>query len=221
MAHIKNKLSFKAKFRISIICFFAIIILILIYLNYVVNPVIIDATESKVRSLTQKAVGEAIYEVMHSNTLYDDLVTIMRDNNGDIVMISSNAFEINQLSRELLDNAQNRLDSIGSEGVEVGLGTFTGLPILANVGPKVSIKMMPIGSIYSKFRSEFTSAGINQTNHKIYLTVETNVSIILPISEKRVQTKTELLIAESIIVGKIPEVYLNSNNLDEMLNLVP
>ena len=136
-------------------------------------------------------------------------------------MISSNAFKINLLSRELLDNAQKKLDLMGEQGVDVGLWTFTGLPIFANRGPQVNIKMLPIGTIYTRFRSEFSSAGINQTNHRIYLVAETNVSIILPTANKKVQTITEILITESIIVGKIPEVYLNSNNLDEMLNLIP
>lgn len=216
-----KKRSFKARLNIALLCFFLAIVLILLYLNFVVNPVIIDATESKVRSLTQKAVGTAIHEVIKGNSIYDELVTITRNNEGDIAMISSNAFKINILSRELLDNAQKKLDLMGEQGVDVGLLTFTGLPIFANRGPQVNIKMLPIGTIYTRFRSEFSSAGINQTNHKIYLVAETNVSIILPTANKKVQTITEILITESIIVGKIPEVYLNSNNLDEMLNLIP
>lgn len=221
MARTHKKLSIKAKLRIIFLCVLAFIILTLLYLNYIVNPVIISATESKVRSLTQKAVGEAIYEVMHSTNVYSELINIHHDNEGNVTMISSKTFEINQLSRELLDNAQNKLDNIGNEGVEVGLGTFTGLPIFVNMGPPISIKMMPIGNIYTKFSSEFMAAGINQTIHKLFLTVETNISIILPISEKKVKTTTQVLIAESVIVGKIPEVYLNSNQLDEMLNLIP
>lgn len=217
----RKKRSFKARFNIALLCFFLAIVLILLYLNFVVNPVIIDATESKVRSLTQKAVGTAIHEVIKGNNVYDELVTITRNNEGDIAMISSNAFKINLLSRELLDNAQKKLDLMGEQGVDVGLWTFTGLPIFANRGPQVNIKMLPIGTIYTRFRSEFSSAGINQTNHRIYLVAETNVSIILPTANKKVQTITEILITESIIVGKIPEVYLNSNNLDEMLNLIP
>ncbi len=217
----RKKRSFKARLNIALLCFFLAIILILLYLNFVVNPVIIDATESKVRSLTQKAVGTAIHEVIKGNNVYNDLVTITRNNEGDIAMISSNAFKINLLSRELLDNAQKKLDLMGEQGVDVGLWTFTGLPIFANRGPQVNIKMLPIGTIYTRFRSEFSSAGINQTNHRIYLVAETNVSIILPTANKKVQTITEILITESIIVGKIPEVYLNSNNLDEMLNLIP
>ena len=81
--------------------------------------------------------------------------------------------------------------------------------------------MLPIGNITCKFTSEFKSAGINQTNHKLYLTVNSNVSVILPIENQIIQTQTQIMIAESIIVGKIPQTYLNSSSVDEMLNLIP
>ena len=69
--------------------------------------------------------------------------------------------------------------------------------------------------------SGFEEAGINQTNHKLYLTVCSNVSVILPLENKVVDTQTQILIAESIIVGKIPDTYLNSPSTDEMYNLIP
>ena len=217
----KKKLSKKAKWRIFLLSVFLFFIFVLIYLNFVVNPIIINATESKVRSLTQIAVGKAVHEVIKDTNVYDDLIVINKNESGEITMISTNAFQINLLTRVLLDNAQKKLDEMGNNGISIGLGTFTGLPIFSNWGPKVNLKMLPIGTIYSRFRSEFSEAGINQTSHRIYLTIETNVNIIMPTASKQVETITEILVTESIIVGKIPQTYLNSSNLDEMLNLVP
>lgn len=217
----KPKRSKKAKLIIILLSFILIIVAILLYLNYIVNPLIIDLTQSKVRSMTQRSIGIAVYETLKNRVTYDDLIEITRNDAGDIVMISSKAVEINVLTRELLDLAQKNLDTMGAEGVGVNLGSFTGLPVLANVGPEINLKLSPIGTISASFRSEFVEAGINQTNHRIFLEIKSNVNVVLPTATQTVTTTTELMIAESIIVGEIPDTYLNSNHLDEMLDLIP
>ena len=217
----KKKVSTKKKLIIVFTIILLIIISILLYLHYVVNPIIIDASEAKVRSLTQSAVESAVYDVIKDEYLYSDLIEIIKDSNNDIKMISANAYKINLLSKEILNSAQNNLTTLGEQGIEIGIGTFTGITLFTDKGPKVSIKLSPIGTIYTRFHSEFTSAGINQTNHSIYLYVQTDVSLILPTDTKMISTTTEVLLTESIIQGKIPDTYLNSNQLDEMLNLVP
>lgn len=225
MTHINNRTKRKMpiKFKIGIIvCILLIIVLfIFVYLNYVVNPVIIEFSTAQTRSLSQKAVEEAVYCTINSGIVYDELITINRDENGDIMYISTNSLQINLLARELVKNAQVQLENMGEKGIDVPIGTFTGMPILVGRGPEINIKLLPIGSISCRFSSEFIEAGINQTNHKIYLTVTTNVSIILPTANQTIQTTTQLMIAESIIVGKIPDTYLNSSSIDDMLNLVP
>ncbi len=217
----KKKVSTKKKLIIVFTIILLIIISILLYLHYVVNPIIIDASEAKVRSLTQSAVESAVYDVIKDEYLYSDLIEIIKDSNNDIKMISANAYKINLLSKEILNSAQNNLTTLGEQGIEIGIGTFTGITLFTDKGPKVSLKLSPIGTIYTRFHSEFTSAGINQTNHSIYLYVQTDVSLILPTDTKVISTTTEVLLTESIIQGKIPDTYLNSNQLDEMLNLVP
>lgn len=217
----KKKVSTKKKLIIVFTIILLIIISILLYLHYVVNPIIIDASEAKVRSLTQSAVESAVYDVIKDEYLYSDLIEIIKDSNNDIQMISANAYKINLLSKEILNSAQNNLTTLGEQGIEIGIGTFTGITLFTDKGPKVSLKLSPIGTIFTRFHSEFTSAGINQTNHSIYLYVQTDVSLILPTDTKVISTTTEVLLTESIIQGKIPDTYLNSNQLDEMLNLVP
>ena len=113
------------------------------------------------------------------------------------------------------------MEKIGEQGLDIPIGTFSGMPILVGRGPSVNIKMMPIGSISSSYKSEFTTAGINQTNHKIYVTISSKINVVLPTANQTVETSTQVLICENIIVGKIPETYLFSDSLDEMMNLIP
>ena len=217
----KRHMPIKLKIGICVCVLFIIILCVFLYLNYVVNPVIIELSTAQTRSLSQKAVEEAVYQTINSGFIYDDLITITHDENGDVMYISTNSLQINLLARDLVKNAQIELETMGNNGIDIPVGTFTGMPIFVGRGPEINIKLLPIGSIHCKFSSEVIEAGINQTNHKIYLTVTTNVSVILPTANQTVQTTTQIMIAESIIVGKIPDTYLNSSSIDDMLNLVP
>ncbi len=217
----KFRLPFKYKLGIFFCIFVLVIACILTYLNNVVNPVIIESSGAKTRSLSQKAVEQAIFDTISGEEIYDSLVMIARNENGKVIYISTNTLQINLLARKLVKAAQQNLENLGEKGINIPLGTFTGMPIFVGRGPNINIKLLPIGSIACKFSSEFVNAGINQTNHKIYLNVTSNVSIILPTGNQTIKTTTQVMIAESIIVGEIPETYLNSTSLDDMLNLVP
>lgn len=217
----KKKLTIRQKIGMIIACFLLLIIGIILYLNYVVNPIILQTSEAQIRSLATKAVGSAIYEIVNQNDIYDNLVKITYDNEGKIRLIQANSIAINFLNRSLTKLAQKNLEQIGVQGIDIPIGSFSGLPIFVGRGPTVNIKLLPVGAISSNFSSEFTTAGINQTNHKIYVNISSNVSIILPTSNQLVTTSTQVLICENIIIGEIPETYLYSDSLDEMLNLIP
>ena len=105
--------------------------------------------------------------------------------------------------------------------ITVALGSFSGIAVLAGVGPKVAFKVNSYGESFCSFTSVFESAGINQTHHKLYLNININVYVVLPFNKIDMQSTSDVLLCETLIVGKIPEVYLNSSNLNEMLNLVP
>ena len=78
-----------------------------------------------------------------------------------------NSVTINSFARDVSSVSQVYLDKIIDQGIDIPLGTFTGMPIFVGRGPSVNIKLLPIGSITCRFNSEFVNAGINQTNHKI------------------------------------------------------
>lgn len=217
----KAKKTIKQKATIVVVIFLLVIIAIILYLNFVVNPVVISMSEAKVRSLATKAVGGAVYDIVSQGDIYSDLISILKNNDGDVAMIQANSVQINLLTRKLTRLATSNLEQIGEQGIDIPIGTFSGMPILVGRGPSVNIKMIPIGAISSSFKSEFTNAGINQTNHRIYVTIQSKINVVLPTANQTVETSTQVLICENIIIGKIPETYLHSNSLDEMMNLIP
>ncbi len=197
-----------------------IIISIFVFFNVYVNPIIITISQAKIKTMATKAVNGAVQTVINNTDVYDELIDIMTDSEGNITMFQVKSIQINKLSKDISKTAQQNLELASAEGVGIPLGTLSGISVLVGLGPEINFYVSPIGSIQSSFSSEFCSAGINQTNHRIYLTLDTTVSLVLPTSTRTVSTKSHILICESIIIGKVPDTYLNSSSLDEMLNLV-
>lgn len=198
---------------IALFLFLIIIVAILLYIFCVIMPVVTEATWSTIYSLSTSAVSNAVYDVINETGItYDDLVTIEEDANGSISLISVNTITVNQLARRFYQVAQEYLDEMGENGIDIALGTFTGIPFLVGIGPKINIKLVSIGIMTASFTSSFESAGINQTKHTLTINIYASVSLILPAYTSTVDSTTEFLVAESIINGEVPEVYLGSNN---------
>lgn len=199
----------------------AIVFLLYSFLKISINPIISQTIEIKSRSLATRAMNSAIAEVVSKSIIYDDIVKIVSDENGNISLIQANALEVNGLSRRLAQATEIKIEEYGRNGVSIPLGSFTGIPVFVGLGPQVRLRVNPIGAVNCTFSSKFENAGINQTNHKIYLTVNSTIGIIMPLlSIKQLQSQ-QVLLCESIIVGNVPEVYLYSDNLDNLLNFVP
>ena len=180
-----------------------------------------DTVELKSKSLATRAMNSSIADVVMNSIVYDDLVNIVSDEFGNISMIQANSLEINNLSKDLAQTCESRIEEYGKVGVSIPLGTFTGVPLLVGVGPRIRVKMTPIGSVVCRFISNFETAGINQTVHKIYVNIKANVGVVLPLSSRSFEAEQQVLISESVIVGQVPEVYLYSDTLDTLLNFVP
>jgi len=204
--------------------FFAWIIALLVFFlvfSYMVNPVIMDTVEIRSKALATRAMNSSIADVVMNSIVYDDLVNIISDEFGNISMIQANSLEINNLSKDLAQTCESRIEEFGKAGVSIPLGTFTGVPLLVGVGPRIKVKMTPVGSVMCRFVSHFESAGINQTVHKIYVNIIANVGVVMPLTSRTFSAEQEVLISESVIVGQVPEVYLYSDSLDTLLNFVP
>lgn len=178
-----------------------------IFVEVVVNPIILNVVEAQVDSLGTTAISDAIYEVVNKEEIsYDDLVKITYDKDDSVASIVSNMEKLNHLAREVSTKAQVLLDEMSGQSVKVPLGVFTGLEVFAQYGPKINLSLMPIGSVITTFDSVFETAGINQTKHSIYVDVNTVISVVLPTSTKKIAFVTSALVCECVIVGKVPDI---------------
>lgn len=216
MKRLHRKKSFVIKLTIVIF-----LIIFLMYYFFVVSPIIKTYTSAETQAVTEEAINRAVSNVINLSLKYDSLIDISYTASGDIASFTANQFEINSISREIVEQAQIEMQTLGDKGLNINLGTFSGIPFLIGRGPIINLKLTPIGAVSSNFESTFESVGINMTKHTLYLYINVHVNIVLPIKSYDIYTSNQVLLAESIIIGKVPEVYLNGGSLGEALNLVP
>lgn len=203
------------------ISIFLLSVVIFSYYFFVCLPVVETYTKAETNSITERAINLAISNVINRTISYDNLIDINYSSSGEIVSFSANQYEINTITREIVKETQYNLSLITNNQLKLNLGTFTGIPFFIGRGPLVNLRIVPIGAVKSEFDSEFDSVGINMTKHTLFLYVNVHLSVVLPIKSYDVYTKNQVMLAESIIVGKVPEVYLNGGSLGKSLNLVP
>ena len=198
--------------------FFAIIALILIIiflikssLNYI-NPMFDSLCNLKAKGIATRIVNREAKASLE-NVDYNDLITIIRDSDGNITMVKANVIAINTIASELTLEIQKALEDKKDTTIYIPMGSFLGGEMFYNMGPHIPIKLVSSGIVTTDFKSEFTTTGINQTIHKIYLYTICKVNIITPLKTISSEISNEILVAETVIVGPIPETYYNLEGL--------
>lgn len=196
-----------------------IIILIIAFstMKYVldaVSPIFDTLCESKAKSIATTVSNEQAIAVMKDYT-YEDLFTVEKDANDNITMIKSNVTNMNEITSKIATNIQQELDNKGREDIQIALGSFTGWKLLSGRGPGVKIRISSIGNVETTLKSEFTAEGINQTLHRIYLEVVCNVKVLTPFRDIEKKITNQVLLAENVIVGHIPDNYYNLEGLNK------
>lgn len=141
---------------------------------------------------------------------YNYFVTLQKDAAGNITAISANMARINTLSSEILQEVIAATNN-GMEDIEIPLGNLLGSNLLMGRGPDIPVKIIMLTSSYADFRNEIEAAGINQVKHQIILEVRVQIDVMLPWEVQSTEVLSEVLIAETIIVGNVPDTYLNLN----------
>ncbi|MBQ8792248.1 MAG: sporulation protein YunB [Clostridia bacterium] len=181
----------------------------IIYYFTVICPIIVDLSKEKVYSIATTSVSEVVGDVLTEEEIeYGDLVKISYSSSGDVEVIEVDSVQVNLLIKQVTSKVQERFDNLNNHAIEVPFGSFTGIPFLFDVGPTISVQLVAVGTAKTSLESSFTSAGINQTLHRLNLLVSVNIGMVLPANTQTISTEMEVMICECVIVGKIPNVYL-------------
>lgn len=211
---IKNIMPVVSIFLVAIITCFSI-------WNFV-NPIFEKLCQDKAKSLATMITNEETTKIIEKYN-YDTFFTIQKDEKGSIQIINANVLRINQVTSDIAVAIQKALDNNEKNKIYIHSGAITGIRFLSGTGPRIPLKIASVGNIDTDLRSEFISQGVNQTLHRVYLNVKTNVSILSSFKTIESSIENQVLIAEHVIIGEIPSNYYNFNGMEnekEALRLV-
>ena len=165
---------------------------------------------SKAKILSNLVINQTVYNYLEERQLeYTDLMKINSAEDGVVTSVEFNTVEITKLKAGIISLIQNNINSRDSITMNIPIGTLTGNQYLNNRGPKIKISMQISSAVYSDIKSKFISAGINQTLHQITLSISTEIYFVMPWYRSSGSYNTEFILAETIIVGRVPDAYTN------------
>lgn len=191
-----------------------LLIVATIFVDHQLRPVIesVTANEAKIRS-TSLINSAVMNELAKDSVTYGDLISIQRGSGENVLSITTNVIKMNALKVKLLDSVQKGFEASDDDTVGIPLGTLAGTDIFHAMGPRVPVKVSLSGNVTADFTSSFESAGVNQTRHQIYLTIHTSVYSFLPGFAATTDVNTNILVAETIIVGQVPQFVTGSTSV--------
>lgn len=183
------------------------------YATAQMRPLLESLATTRVSNTVNGIVSAAVDEAIENGEIrYDDLISFEKDNEGRITAVYSNMAAFNRLQSKILDIILERIGKVSARDLSIPVGTLTGSALLAGRGPRISVRMESVGSSSANFKNEFISAGINQTKHQIVLNIDVSVSILLPGFSTAVIVSNAVTVAETVIVGAVPDTYAYFNS---------
>lgn len=204
------RLSGKQRLAVWLVLFALILSAVLIAAIVYMEPILASMATARVSNTVNRIVVEAVSDALQNGEIdYSLLVTFEKDSQGRVTALKSNMAAFNSLQAHIADDILRRLSEVSTATLSIPIGTLTGSSLLAGRGPALKVKMQSVGSATASFRNTFSAAGINQTRHQILLDVHVSVSILLPGFRTSTKVSNEISVAETIIVGSVPENYTN------------
>ena len=169
-----------------------------------------DIAVYKCENRATDMINEAIQNTLeNSDFTYNDLVEINKNSDNEITSVSCVSSKINSLKTDISKQINKGFENQDKNGFSIAVGTISGINLFSGVGPDITVHFEKEGSVKTDIKSSFSSAGINQTLHRIYIEVSSDIVAIAAAGTYKSNVETKFLLAETVIVGEIPEGYVS------------
>lgn len=203
------KKSKRGKRILSTVCFLtAAVIAAAAFFEYRAIPIITGVAVSQAENVVNNVIESSIVRVIEENKItYSSLVCIEKDNAGRVSTVKADTINMNVLKSKISREISNEILEIDNKEIKIPIGTIIGTSFLSGKGPKIKTEVTLSSNFNTAVSNKFTSAGINQTAHEIIVTVSATVYVIMPRSIATAQVSTDFCIAQTVIIGTVPEAF--------------
>lgn len=176
------------------------------------RPQLVALAEAQIRNCLTQAANQSVTQALAEEGLsYNDMVTLQTEAGGGIATLSTDTLRLNRLRTVILEDVIAQVEDLDNRSLSVPLGALTGVDLLSALGPRLPVKVVSVASGEGAYRKDFLSAGINQTLHRIMLDVTVTAKLLLPGGMVEVAVSTPVCVAETVIVGQVPQTYVGLN----------
>ena len=211
----------KKKWKLKILLLIVFFIVIFEFGTNLIRPTLIALCKVSSESLATSVANNVVQQVM-SGLGYLDLVTLDRDNEGNILALRANVIEMNKIASQITAGVQEQYLNLEDMYVGIPIGNFTGNDLLSGRGPNIVVKIVPVGTVTTDYKTEFISTGINQTRHRIYLEIKSEMTLVAPFTNETVEIVNNVNVAETVLIGNVPDTFYNLEGLsvDDTMNMM-
>lgn len=176
--------------------------------KFFIEPNLEDIARVRAEAVVSRTINEALAEEFAETGSGSDLIIIKKDKSGGMDMVQADSIRINLLKTELSVRMQEKFREMEEERYEVPVGALLGSQVFSQMGPDVSVRIIPMTVSSMDFRSEFETQGINQTKYRIYIEHKCRVRVLAPFSSKMFELAGTIPIAETVILGEVPHSFV-------------
>lgn len=176
--------------------------------RYRLEPLAEDLISLQVDNQASDAINAAIAEqIAVGNIDYANMVVLDTDVTGTVTAVRTNMSELNRLKTDILQCLDAHLESVTQEELSVPIGSLLFPELFSGRGASVPIRVLAVRSTDAEFRNSFTSAGINQTLHRIIIDVQVDITVLTWTNTFEISVESSVVAAETVIVGTVPTTY--------------
>ena len=195
---------------------FLMVALLLLFLRFKYDRTIVGLAETQVRNATSDLINDAIdKQIEEGNIQYDRIVYFEKDLDGRITALKTNMSEVNRLKTNILNIINDDILQMDTSDIGVPIGSLFMPEFFSGRGPTFPVSVLSIRNSDASFSSDFVEAGINQTLHQLNMQISIDVAILVLGKTNYFTISSQVVVAETIIVGQVPETLFQTGGLYE------
>ena len=207
----KKKLHRKQRLLIKKLMFVLAIFVLIIFVTYKIEWSVRPLARLQAKHFAEKTANEiiekSVSEYLKTNRFtYSDFAAVLYDEKKRIASVETIPYTINKVQSDLTLLINKELDKTGKRSANIAVGSLTNSYMLTGKGPKIRIRVSPIGVADVRLKSDFIEAGINQTRHRISAVITVKMSSSVPLYSFETSSDFEFILAESILIGNVPGI---------------
>ena len=198
----------KRMIQLKLWCLLGGMVALCFFLDRQLRPIIQTVASSQATMYAVQSINDAATQEMVNHAFsYQQLIHLSYDEGGAVSSLQADIVAMNLLQSNITDGIIQRILQFESQEISVPLGTLLGSPVFSDRGPQIGIRIIPASFIETQICNRFDSAGINQTRHQIFMNVKLTIYAVIPGYSVTSQIDTDILLAETVLVGTVPEAY--------------